>query len=82
MKIQFLQYVMKISISGHRVVPRLIRPTNRLPVAKKTRRGCFDPERFRAKWIPVRVKKMRQNKKTRAFSSEVGTGSRQENASK
>jgi hypothetical protein len=37
------------------------------------------PERFQAKWRPVRVKKTRQT--TRAFSSEVATGSRQENAS-
>jgi hypothetical protein len=39
-------------------------------------------KRFRAKWEPVRVKKMRQNRNPKAFSSEVGTGSREENASK
>src|SRR5450432_1371264 len=51
-------------------------------------------ERFRAKWEPVRVKKTRQNKnleprfdsieteKALAFSSEVDSGSREENASK
>ncbi|MBU6462560.1 MAG: hypothetical protein KGR71_07970 [Proteobacteria bacterium] len=33
-------------------------------------------------WIPVGVKKTRQNKNSRAFSSEVDTGSREENASK
>src|SRR6266478_3729195 len=56
--------------------------------------------RFRAKWVPVRVKKTRQNKRAvfersgyrfacrkrvktkEPFSSEVGTGSRVENASK
>jgi hypothetical protein len=36
---------------------------------------------FRAKWIPVRVKKMRQSKED-AFSSEVDTGSREENPKK
>jgi hypothetical protein len=40
-------------------------------------------EHFRAKWTPVRVKKMRQ-KKNKAFSSEVDrcAASREENASK
>jgi hypothetical protein len=30
-------------------------------------------ERFRAKWIPVRVKKMRQNKKIEPRSDSIGT---------
>jgi hypothetical protein len=42
--------------------------------------GAGKPQRFRAKRAPVRVKKTRQNKE--AFSSEVESGSRQENASK
>jgi hypothetical protein len=37
------------------------------------------PKRFQAKWGPVRVKKTRQ--KDKAFSSEVGTGSREEDGS-
>ena len=37
------------------------------------------PEHFRAKWMPVRVKKMRKSKPG-AFSSEVDAGSREENA--
>src|SRR5437764_12972084 len=31
------------------------------------------PERFRAKWIPVRVKKTRQNKKIEPRSDSIGT---------
>jgi hypothetical protein len=43
-------------------------------------RAC-SPARFQAKWIPVRGKKTRPNENG-AFSSEVDTGSRQENAFK
>ncbi|BBB95422.1 hypothetical protein BE61_08400 [Bradyrhizobium elkanii USDA 61] len=31
-------------------------------------------ERFRAKWIPVRVKKTRQNKNLEPRSDSIGTG--------
>jgi len=31
-------------------------------------------ERFQAKWIPVRVKKTRQNKKIEPRSDSIGTG--------
>jgi len=37
--------------------------------------------RFRAKWMPVRVKKTRQKNEPGAFSSEVVADSREENAS-
>jgi hypothetical protein len=40
----------------------------------KSGQDVVDPERFQAKWRPVRVKKAGQIKK--AFSSEVETGSR------
>jgi hypothetical protein len=32
------------------------------------------PERFRAKWLPVRVRKTRQNKKIKPRSDSIGTG--------
>jgi hypothetical protein len=31
-------------------------------------------ERFRAKWVPVRVKKTRQNKEIGPRSDSIGTG--------
>jgi hypothetical protein len=34
----------------------------------------WQPERFRAKWIPVRVKKTRQNKNLEPRSDFIGTG--------
>src|SRR5207245_4613003 len=35
--------------------------------------GIGEPSRFRAKWIPVRVKKPRQNKKLKPRSDLIGT---------
>src|ERR1700722_13827773 len=43
---------------------------------RRLRREPYDPlllERFRAKWVPVRVKKTRQNKKLEPRSDSIGT---------
>jgi hypothetical protein len=54
-----------------------------VPCIEPDRQGCSTPlaaafkldslERFRAKWIPVRVKKTRQNKNLEPRSDSIGT---------
>jgi hypothetical protein len=70
-----------VATSGLSERPESRESARRSLAANRSGRARPDQKHFQAKWVPVRVKKMRQDR-NKAFSSEVGAGSRQENASR